>query len=153
MADVDLSSGLSRLEQKRSRNREYMRQKASKYRSDPESRENYLHTQRNYKKKQRIKDPIKLLFWAARVRAKKFKLPFTIEIADLHCPALCPLLEIPIIVGDGARNANSPSIDKIDNSKGYIKGNVQIISWRANELKRDGTLEEFKLMIKNWEKQ
>jgi len=34
---------------------------------------------------------------------------------------------------------NSPSLDRIDNSKGYVKGNVIVVSWRYNSLKKDGT--------------
>jgi len=42
----------------------------------------------------------------------------------------------------------APSIDRVDNSKGYVPGNVRIISWRANRLKNDATVEEMELIIK-----
>ena len=44
---------------------------------------------------------------------------------------------------------NSPTLDKFIPSKGYVKGNVQIISWRANNLKNDGSPEEW-IKIANW---
>jgi hypothetical protein len=45
------------------------------------------------------------------------------------------------------REPNSPSLDRIDNTKGYVPGNVWVISWRANDLKRNATLEELKLLV------
>jgi hypothetical protein len=40
------------------------------------------------------------------------------------------------------KNPNSPTLDKIDPSKGYVKGNVNVISQRASRLKSDGTAAE-----------
>ncbi len=42
----------------------------------------------------------------------------------------------------GKPKANSPTIDRVDNTKGYIPGNVAVISYRANCLKRDSSLDE-----------
>lgn len=88
------------------------------------------------------------IYDAAKARAKRRGLPFDIELSDVQIPTHCPVLGIPLrsVVGCGmgsikARN-NSPSIDRIDNNKGYVKGNTIIISMRANNLKSDGTLEE-----------
>ena len=58
---------------------------------------------------------------------------------------VCPVLGIPLEwkYGHGKTyNPSSPSLDRIDNSKGYILGNVAIISNRANRLKSDGTAAE-----------
>lgn len=46
------------------------------------------------------------------------------------------------------RTDNSPSLDRIDNSSGYVKGNVHIISMRANRIKSDATLQELKSVVK-----
>jgi hypothetical protein len=43
---------------------------------------------------------------------------------------------------DGRKTDNSPSLDKIDNEKGYVPGNLAIISSRANAIKSDASLEE-----------
>jgi hypothetical protein len=48
---------------------------------------------------------------------------------------VCPILGIPIIKQKGRFKANSPSLDRVNNKKGYVKGNVQVISWQANMLK------------------
>jgi hypothetical protein len=66
--------------------------------------------------------------------------------SDLELPDLCPVLGIPLdySFGKGLRTDNSPSIDKIVPSKGYVPGNCIVISWRANRIKNDGTPEEHK---------
>lgn len=43
---------------------------------------------------------------------------------------------------------NSPSIDRIDNLKGYTKENIKIISHRANAIKRDASVEEVEKILK-----
>lgn len=68
-------------------------------------------------------------------------------------PTNCPILGIPLVYGnEGTRKDDSASIDRLDSSKPYGKGNVSIISWRANRIKNDGTFEEHKKLIEWWEK-
>lgn len=71
-------------------------------------------------------------------------LEFDLNWGDLEWPALCPVLGIPIdyYSESGKRNENSCSFDRLDNTQGYVKGNVRVISWRANRIKNDGTAEE-----------
>lgn len=94
------------------------------------------------------------LLYSARDRAKKAKMPCNITIEDIVIPDICPLLNIPLRKQNGnGHHRNSPSIDRINPKLGYIKGNIQIISVRANSIKNDSTLEEFELIAKNWRKQ
>ena len=67
---------------------------------------------------------------------------FLIEEKDIIIPEFCPILKVKFDSGDYA-----PSLDKIDNSKGYVAGNIQVISFRANRLKNDSTKEERKLLV------
>lgn len=65
----------------------------------------------------------------------------------------CPLLGIELSYDKYTNNIapdNYASLDKIDPSKGYVVGNVQIVSFRANTLKNSATLDELKLIVKNW---
>lgn len=78
----------------------------------------------------------------AKYRAKKNNLDFEIELEDIVIPKICPILNIPLFSSKGHSGPNSPSIDRIDSSKGYIKGNVQVISHKANTIKSNATLQE-----------
>lgn len=99
-----------------------------------------------------IKNPARILWLQARRRAKENQLEFNIEISDIIIPNKCPILHLPISIGLEGRQPTAASLDRIDNSKGYVKGNVAVISRRANELKSDGSLEDFKNLIEYLEK-
>ncbi len=87
-------------------------------------------------------NPEKCLIKAAKQRAKKRGLQFNITFNDVIIPSHCPVLGIPLIPFSGKFAHNSPTIDRIDNSKGYVKGNIIVVSFRANSLKKDATPEE-----------
>lgn len=88
----------------------------------------------------------------AKSRAKQNNIPFNLTIEDIEVPEVCPLLGIPIeIQPNKGYHPNSPSLDKIIPEKGYIKGNVWVISNRANTLKNDATLSELKLLVERLE--
>jgi len=81
-----------------------------------------------------------------RHRAKTKGLECTITAADISPPLICPVLGIKLRFGGRIGN-DSPSVDRFENSSGYIPGNVRVISWRANNLKRDATIEELQSVI------
>ena len=88
----------------------------------------------------------------AKSRAKQKNIPFNLTLEDIKVPKTCPLLGIPIeIQPKKGYHPNSPSLDKIIPEKGYIKGNVWVISNRANTLKNDATLQELKTLVENLE--
>ena len=83
---------------------------------------------------------------AVRFRARKAGIPFDLDLSDLDVPEHCPVLGIKL-KGWGENEFtsyrdDSPSIDRLVPSVGYVKGNVNIISNRANLLKKDATLED-----------
>lgn len=77
-----------------------------------------------------------------RKKASNYKHEWNIEFNDLTFPTHCPILGIELNYSASYRSDDSPSFDRIDSSKGYVKGNVVIMSWRANRIKNDGTAEE-----------
>jgi hypothetical protein len=100
----------------------------------------------------RNKEPEQAMIVAARARAKRGGYPFTITKDDIIIPKLCPLLGIPMYSSLGKVTPNSPSLDKIVPSKGYVKDNILVISYRANAIKTDASLEELKLIVAGIEK-
>jgi len=95
--------------------------------------------------KKRRENWSKVLLTNAKHRAKKYGIYFDLKITDIIIPDYCPVLGMKLSVDGGigyrARDC-TPSMDRMDNSLGYISDNIRIISWRANRLKGDATLEE-----------
>ena len=85
----------------------------------------------------------------ARARAKKQNCPFDISIEDIVIPTHCPIFGIELNRSQGVADSNSPSLDKIIPSLGYVKGNIQVISHKANRLKSNASLEEL-YMLGKW---
>jgi hypothetical protein len=59
-------------------------------------------------------------------------------------PSKCPVFNKPFVERGEGFNNWSPSIDKIDPKKGYVRGNIQVISLLANCMKRDATPSQLK---------
>jgi hypothetical protein len=83
----------------------------------------------------------------AKRRAIKKNLEFSLTLDDILIPKFCPLIGIEIqLGGDGLFNMNSPSLDRIDNSQGYVRGNVAVISLKANKIKSDLSILELQFL-------
>jgi len=92
----------------------------------------------------------RVLLVSARYRAEKLGLAFNIEEKDIVIPAHCPILKTELKRDNSAINREfSPSLDRIDNDKGYIKGNVQVISYLANTMKSNAKPHEL-LLFAEW---
>ena len=96
------------------------------------SSQQYKNSSKNYR-----------LWYAAKSRATLKGREFSIELLDIEIPTVCPVLGIPM---------KSPSIDRIDSSKGYVKGNIRVISRRANTLKNNATVNEMRLVLADLER-
>jgi hypothetical protein len=88
------------------------------------------------------KNPISFMWSSAKSRAKSENLPFNIEKSDIKIPEKCPILKFELKKSIGNANKNSPTLDKIIPSLGYVKGNIQVISYMANIMKSNATPEE-----------
>lgn len=90
----------------------------------------------------------------AKRRAAIKRLPFNLELSDIVIPEFCPVLGIRMAIAGGELDTavfggqpNSPSIDRIVPALGYVKNNIAVISWRANQLKNNATLEELEAIV------
>lgn len=92
--------------------------------------------------RRRNRDPLR---WPTKIlerirsRLKGTGIPFNLEPSDIVVPDRCPVFGTAFVYGAGYRSPHSPSIDRHNPSLGYVKGNVGVISMRANVLKRDCT--------------
>ncbi len=101
------------------------------------------------KRKSTYNNHASVLLSNAKRRAEQNGWNFNLELKDIVIPDKCPILEVPFIMGTKGDYMYTPSIDRIDNSKGYIKGNIQIISMKANSMKNAATPEELEKFCKN----
>jgi len=92
-------------------------------------------------------DAAKLLYKNIKSRCKRTGREFSIELEDIIIPEKCPVFGFELKREDKQTWMSAPSVDRIDSSKGYIKGNVTVVSRRANILKRDATVEELELLL------
>lgn len=90
----------------------------------------------------RRRNPVKALLIGVKRRAKQKGWEFDLTEDDLTIPEVCPVLGIPLMNVRHQRTDFAPSVDRIHNDIGYVKGNVIVVSWRANRLKSDSNHEE-----------
>lgn len=99
-----------------------------------------------YEKQRRAENwkskPAQSMLNNSKQRAKLAGLEHTLTLDDIIIPDYCPVLGIKLEVGDRKNHQNAPSIDRIDNTKGYTKDNIVVVSIRANLLKKDATVQE-----------
>ena len=86
----------------------------------------------------------------AKSSAKIKGLEFNIEIKHIEIPETCKYLGIKLTqeLGKGVVWSNC-SLDRIDSSKGYVVGNIEVISRKANSMKNMATEEELVIFAKN----
>ena len=90
----------------------------------------------------RLRNPLKQLYVGARRRAHDNGIEFSIQESDLSLPERCPCCGKRIVITTKRWSPDTASLDRVDSSKGYIPGNVAVICWHCNMLKKDGTAAE-----------
>ena len=100
-----------------------------------------------YEKESRKINPERYMLRQVKARAKRLGVSFNLTVEDILIPEVCPILGIPLFLGEGKLCSNSPSLDRVDNSIGYLSGNVRVISFKANRYKSDLTIEEVRKLL------
>lgn len=127
------------------RNKEKVMARSKAFRATEEGR----IRERKWQRERRLRFPLIRMVQEARTRATKKGLAFDITADDLSIPLCCPVLGIALSRerGQKYRADGSPSIERINTKLGYIPGNVIIVSWRANRIKSDASLEELEKIV------
>jgi len=97
---------------------------------------------------------MKNIYNRLKYRAKQKGIPFTLTMTDLNdlsIPLTCPVLGIPLRTERGRQTDNSISIDRIDSNKGYTPDNIIVVSWKANRLKSNASLQEMRKLVEFYE--
>lgn len=127
--------------------RENNKEKLSAYeKSDTRKKKN-----KEWREKKRSEDRFRFVWYAAKRRAKTNDTPFTISKQDIidifPVDGKCPMLGIELQFNNKKSEDNSPSLDRIIPEKGYVPGNILLISYRANRIKNDATVEELESIV------
>lgn len=93
----------------------------------------------------RFKYPEKNLLNNIKSKAKKFGIPFNLELEDIFIPKVCPVFKKPFVYNKGLQDF-SVSLDRINSNKGYVKGNILVISVKANRIKSNATPKEIQIV-------
>lgn len=92
--------------------------------------------------------------WAnAKARAKRKNIPFNIEVEDIEIPEFCPVFNIKMEIGtrEEFMTSHAPSLDKLIPALGYVKGNIKVISMRANIIKSFSSINDIERIIQYME--
>jgi hypothetical protein len=97
--------------------------------------------------------------------SKRRNLDFDLDYKDITLPRYCPLLNIELNynnqkshkilnLGNDYENLSfndisRATVDRIDNSKGYVKGNIIILSRLANAMKNEANFEQLETFSTN----
>jgi hypothetical protein len=117
------------------------------------NREAMVEYHKNYRarNKDNLSFRLQALLNASRQRAVLKGREHSITIEDLKelypKDGKCPVFGFDLEFGNAGFRETSPSVDRIDSTKGYTRDNIQIISWKANRLKAYATVEDLEILV------
>lgn len=127
---------------------------AARRKVDPEYRRHLSEVAKASAERVHARDPKRA--WAktacknARRRAELRGLPFDLAADELMCPDKCPALGVSLSYDMGKGRGGrwfSPSLDRVIPERGYVKGNVRVISKKANTIKSNASADELERVL------
>jgi hypothetical protein len=116
-----------------------------KIQSDPD----YHDRVKFLKRESGRKNKVSTMWHNAKKRALKNNLEFTIKPSDIVIPEKCPILNVVLVAGRGKDYLFTPTLDRVDITKGYTIENTKVISMLANSMKNSATREQLEIFCKN----
>lgn len=98
-------------------------------------------------RKDRKANPALYLWRECKCDAKAAGVRFNLRAEDVIVPKRCPVFGVLLKVNSGRVGTNSPTVDRLVPARGYVKGNVAVISHRANTIKNDASLKELLAVV------
>ncbi len=149
---------LERMKQNSRRWRAECRDKYLEGHKRSRNRPEYKERDKEYQKQRRKDNPFQQTLNQVKYRSKTEGWENNLDVDYLASiwTGVCPITNTPIRFGFGEPNiqdAERASLDRFDSTKGYVKGNVRYISFRANKIKTDATFEEFEQIYLWWKAQ
>lgn len=132
------------------RNKEYREKNKEKLRQYEKS-DQRKQKNKQWRENKRTEDRFRFIWYAAKRRAHDNGIPFAISKQDIidifPSDGKCPMLGITLQFNNKQSQDDSPSLDRIVPELGYVPGNILLLSYRANRIKNDATLEELKKIV------
>jgi hypothetical protein len=89
------------------------------------------------------------LYYLSKQRSKQKNIEFNIDVDDIFIPEFCPILSIKLRKNHTGWAPDAPTLDRILPERGYVKGNIKVISGKANVMKNNATIDELEIFTKN----
>ena len=117
---------------------------------NPQKRRDYEKQYLN-NKRQDFDFRLNMLLNASKQRARNKNREHTITVEDIKAiyptDGCCPIFGMKLEFNTAGFRETSPSIDRIDSTKGYTPDNIQIISWKANRIKGYASIQELEMLM------
>ena len=113
----------------------------------------HLEYQRQYQRNRRLdfEYRLQMLLNASKQRAKLNDREHDINVEDIKAiypiDGCCPIFGIKLEFNEAGFRDSSPSIDRINSTKGYTRDNIQVISWKANRIKGAASLQDLEMLV------
>jgi hypothetical protein len=123
------------------RKRVYARRRYTEIKADPGKVVPYRVAEKGRYVDMKTADPVRVMLYRTRASARRRGMDCDLQPEDIVIPTHCPVLGIELRFDSGNKDL-SPSIDRIENTRGYVRGNIVVTSWRANRIKSDASIDE-----------